>query len=212
MRYLLIAVALLTLAPAVSLAAGDHGFQIEVAAVGAQPSGTYEFGGNANGLLDFGGAVFGKALFGLSRGLYVGAGVGYLQNGKDFTRTSLLDTRPPRNWSGRRTLEAIPVLALAQLRSDTHRSLSWYGEGGLGLTTFDRRLSYVSGGQAPVADFQHGYSFLVGAGACLGLGRNFDVLVGAAYLQSFTRSGPLWRSGDNPAYLLGSLGLRYPRW
>lgn len=212
MRHLLIAIALLTLAPAASLAAGDHGFQLELDAIGAQPSGTYEFGGRADQLLDFEGATFGKALFGLSRGLYVGAGVGYLRNRKAFTQTSLLDTRPPRNLSGDRTLEAVPVLALAQLRSDTHRSLSWYGEGGLGLTTFGRRLYNLSRGQPPASNFQHGFSFLVGAGACLGLGRNFELLVGADYLQSFTRNGTLWQSGDNPAYVLGSVGLRYPRW
>jgi hypothetical protein len=212
LRHLLIAIALLTLAPAASLAAGDHGFQLEVDGLGSIPSGTYEFGGHASELFDFGGAVFGKALFGLSRGFYVGAGVGYLQNRKDFTETTLLDTRPPRNWSGQRTLEAIPVLALAQLRSDTHRSLSWYGEGGVGLTTFDLRLSNLSGGRPPVAEFQQGLSFLVGAGACLGLGRDFEILAGADYLQSFTRGGPLWMSGDNPAYVLGSLGVRYPRW
>jgi hypothetical protein len=212
LRQLLIAIALLTLAPALSLAAGTHGFQLEVDALGSIPTGTYEFGGHASDLFDFGGAVFGKALFGMSRGLSIGAGVGYLTNSKDFTETSLLDTRPPRNWSGTRTLGAIPVLAMAQLRSDTHKSLSWYGEGGLGMTTFDLRVTNLSSGRPPSAEFQQGFSILVGAGACWGLGRNFEVLAGADYLQSFTRAGDLWENGDNPAYLLASLGLRYPRW
>lgn len=212
MRQLLIAIALLTLAPALSLAAGTHGFQFEVDAAGTRPFGTYEFGGHASALLDQGGAVFGKALFGMTRSFYIGGGVGYILNRKGFTSTSLLDTRPPRDWSGQRTLEAIPVMVLAQMRSDTHRRLSWYGEGGLGVTRFDRRLANLSDGRPPVADFQDGLSYMVGAGACLGLGRNLELLAGADYLQSFTRTGALWRSGDNPAYLLGSLGLRYPRW
>jgi len=211
LRHLLIAFALLIVAPARAFAAGTHGFQFEVDAAGTLPSGTYEFGGHASSLLDHGGAVFGKALFGMTRRFYLGAAVGYILNRKDFTSTTLLDTRPPRNWSGQRTLEAIPVLVLAQVRSETHRNMSWYGEGGVGVTNFDRRLS-LSGGRAPVADFQGGLSYLVGAGACLGLGRNLELLAGADYLQSFTHRGTLWRSGDNPAYMLGSLGLRYPRW
>ena len=212
MRHLIFVIALLILTPAVSYAAGDHGFQLEVDGVASMPSGTYEFGGSANDLFDSGGNVFGKALFGLSRALYVGVAAGYLQNRKDFTSTSLLDTRPRLPWSGTRTMEAIPVLGLVQVRSDTHRQLSWYGEGGLGITTYDRRITNLSGGRPPIAVFQQGLSFLVGAGTCLGLGRNFDLLVGASYLQSFTHKGPAWESGDNPAYMLGSVGVRYPRW
>ncbi len=212
MRHLLIAIALLTLAPAAGLAAGDHGFQLEVDAVGSLPTGTYEFGGQAGDLFNFGGSAFGRALFGLSRGLYLGAGVGFLQNQKDFTRPTVLDTRPPRNLSGTRTMQAIPALALIQVRSDTHRRLSWFGEGGVGITSFDRRLSNLSGGRPPVAVFQQGLSFLVGGGTCLGLGRNFDLLFGADYLQSFTHDGPAWVNGDNPAYVMCSVGVRYPRW
>jgi hypothetical protein len=215
LRHLILAIALLTLAPAAALAAGDRGFQFEVDAVGSLPSGTYEFGDRAGDLFDYGGNAFGRALFGLSRGLYVGAAVGYLQNQKDFTRTSLLDTRPSFPLSGTRTMHAIPVLGIIQVRSDTHHRLSWYGEGGLGVTTFDRRLTNLAFGSfalPPEAVFQQGLSFLVGGGTCLGLGRNFDLLVGTSYLQSFTHKGPAWESGDNPAYVLGSIGVRYPRW
>jgi hypothetical protein len=211
-RHLLLAIVLLTLAPAVSFAAGDHGFQLEVDAVGSLPTGTYEFGGLANQLFDFGGNGMGKALFGISRRFSVGIGVGYLRNRKDFSRTTVFDTRPPRNITGTRSLHAVPALALAQIRSDTHRRLSWYGEGGLGITTYDVRLSDLSGGQQPVADFQKAFSYLAGAGACLGVGRNFELLAGADYLQSFTRNGPAWESGDNPAHVLCTLGVRYPRW
>lgn len=212
MRHLLTAIALLILLPSAGLAAGDRGFQLEVDAGGSLPTGTYQFGGEAADLFDLGGHVFGRALYGLSRGLYVGAGVGYLRNQKDFTETSILDTRPPRKWSGTRTMEAIPVLAMMQLRSDTHRHLSWFGEGGLGFTSFDRRLTNLSGGRPPEAVFQQGLSYMVGAGACLGLNRNLDLLFGADYLQSFTHEGPAWASGDNPAYVLCSVGVRYPRW
>jgi hypothetical protein len=211
-RHLLLAIVLLTLAPAVSFAAGDHGFQLEVDAVGSLPTGTYEFGGLANQLFDFGGNGMGKALFGISRRFSVGIGVGYLRNRKDFSRTTVFDTRPPRNITGTRSLHAVPALALAQIRSDTHRRLSWYGEGGLGITTYDVRLSDLSGGREPVADFQKAFSYLAGAGACLGVGRNFELLAGADYLQSFTRNGPAWESGDNPAHVLCTLGVRYPRW
>jgi len=211
-RHLILALALLTLAPAAALAAGNRGFQLEVDAVGSLPSGTYEFGGNAGDLFDFGGNVFGRALFGVSRGISVGAGVGYLRNQKSFSRTSLLDSRPSFRISGTRTMEAIPALALIQVRTDTHHRLSWYGEGGVGVTTFDRRLTDLSFGLPPRAVFQQGLSYLVGGGTCLGLGRNFELLLGASYLQSFTHKGPAWENGDNPAYVLGTMGLRYPRW
>ena len=212
MRNLLLAIVLLTLAPVVSFAAGDHGFQLEVDAAGSLPTGTYEFGGLANQLFGFGGNGMGKALFGINRRFSVGFATGYLRNRKDFSRTTVFDTRPPRSISGTRSLNAIPALALAQVRSDTHRRLSWYGEGGLGITTYDVRISELSGGRQPVSDFQKAFSYLAGAGACLGLGRTFELLVGADYLQSFTGNGPAWESGDNPAHVLCTLGVRYPRW
>lgn len=212
MRHLLLAIVLLTLAPAACLAASDHGFQLEVDAAGSLPTGTYEFGGLANQLFDFGGNGMGKALFGISRRLSVGVAVGYLRNRKDFTHTTVFDTRPPRSISGTRSLHAVPAIALAQIRSDTHRHLSWYSEGGLGITQYDVRLSEFSGGAPPISDFQKAFSYLAGAGACLGLGRNFELLAGADYLQSFTRNGPAWESGDNPAHVLCTLGVRYPRW
>jgi hypothetical protein len=211
-RTLLLAIALLMIAPVVSLAAGDHGFQIELDAVGSLPTGTYEFGGLANELYLFGGNGMAKALFGISRGLSIGICAGYLESHKDFTRTTVFDTRPPRNISGTRSLHSIPVLALVQARTDTHRRLSWYGEGGFGLTTFQVRLSELSGGRQPVSDFQRGFSYMADAGACLGLGRTLELIAGAGYLQSFTRAGEAWESGDNPAHVLCSLGLRYPRW
>lgn len=215
MRHPILALALLILAPAAALAAGDRGFQLEADVVGSLPSGTYEFGGSANDLFDFGGNVFGRALFGVSRGIYVGAGVGYLRNQKNFTRTSLLDSRPTFPVSGTRTMEAIPALALIQVRTDTHHHLSWYGEGGVGVTSYDRRLtnlSFRSEALPPRAVFQQGVSYMVSGGACLGMGRNFELLFGASYLQSFTHAGPAWENGDNPAYVLGTVGLRYPRW
>jgi hypothetical protein len=211
-RHLFLAFVLLTLAPVASFAAGDHGFQLEVAALGSLPTGTYEFGGRASQLFGSGGNGMGKALFGLSRRYSVGVAVGYLQNRKAFTRTTVFDTRPPRNISGTRSLHAVPTIALAQIRSDTHRRLSWYGEGGVGITQYDVRLSELSGGAQPIADFQKAFSYLAGAGACLGLGRNFELTAGADYLQSFTRNGPAWESGDNPAHILCTLGMRYPRW
>jgi len=211
-RYLLLAIVLLTLVPVAAFAAGDHGFQLEVDAVGSLPTGTYEFGGLANELYLFGGNGMGKALFGISRSTSVGVGVGYLHSRKDFTKTTVFDTRPPQNVSGTRTLNAVPALALVQVRSNTHRRLSWYGEGGVGITTFEQRLSEFSDGRQPVSDFQRAFSYMAGAGACWGIGRTFELLAGAAYLQSFTRNGPALESGDNPAHVLATLGLRYPRW
>jgi len=213
LRHLPAAVVLLALVPVIARAAGDHGFQLEVDAVGSRPFGTYEAGARAADLFDFGGNAGGKALFGLSRGLYVGVGVGYLHNQKDFSFTFRPSFGAPLvTVTGIRSLNTIPVLALAQLRSDTHRTLSWYGEGGLGIATFNGRLTDFSYGLAPVSDFQQAFSFTVGAGACLGVGRTWDVLLGAGWLQSFTRGGTMFEGGDNPAYVLYSLGLRYPRW
>ena len=207
------------LLPACALGAGDHGFQIEVSGMLAKPFGSYSTGDNAQDLLDLGGRVSGKLLFGMNRRFYIGAWAAYLKNQKDFTATSVMDTGQPFNVDGTRTLIAIPVEALVQYRTDTHRRLSGYVEGGAGLTSFTWRLSELSVvfnntvfTIPPDNDIQQAFSFHFGGGAVFGLGRDWEVVAGMVYQQSIARGGQVWNSDDNPKYALLSLGVRYPRW
>jgi hypothetical protein len=207
------------LLPASALGAGDHGFQIEVSGMLAKPFGAYSTGENAQDLLDLGGRVSGKLLFGMNRGFCIGAWAAYLKNQKDFTTTSIMDTGQPFDVNGTRTLIAIPVEALFQFRSDTRHRVSGYVEGGAGITSYTWRLSELSAdfnGNVftfpPDNDIQQAFSFHFGGGAVFGLGRDWEVVTGLVYQQSIVRGGEVWNTDDDPKYALLSLGVRYPRW
>ena len=187
-------------------------FQIEISGVLSKPFGSYSTGEKAQDLFDLGGNAGVKLLFGMSRRFYLGAGVAYLRDRKDFTETAIMDIRPPAAVSGTRTLTAIPITGLAQVRSDTHRKLSGYVETGLGLTTFTWRLADFSDGREPDSDVQQTFSFLFGGGAVLALNRDWEVVAGLDYHHSIARGGEVWNTWDDPKFALLSLGVRYPRW
>ena len=219
-RGVFLASLLVLLLPAGALAAGDRGFQIELSGVLSKPIGTYSTGEKAGDLLDLGGRLSTKLMFGIGRGSYIGAWVAYLKNQKDFASTSILDTRPPIDIQGTRTLTSIPVEALFQIRNDTRHRVSGYVEGGAGITTYTWRLSELtqeitpdsSITLAPDSDVQQTFSFHFGAGAVLELNRDWEVVAGLAYHQSIVRGGEVWNTDDDPKYALLSLGVRYPRW
>ncbi|HEY6866061.1 MAG TPA: outer membrane beta-barrel protein [Candidatus Eisenbacteria bacterium] len=217
MRLHIAAIALLSLAPAAAFAAQTRGFQLEAEAMGSAPFGTYMSGAKASDLYDPGGNAFGKALFGVSRGVAIGVGVGYLHNQGSLELVVPVSRFATETITAKRSINAIPVLALGQIHSDMHRTLSVYGEGGLGFAHLERRFSEFSplanGFQIePVSNFQTGTAFLLGAGLCLGAGRNWEFTLGTGWLQTFTGNGDAFRSGDNPAFLTYSIGARYPRW
>jgi outer membrane protein with beta-barrel domain len=219
LRISIAALALLSLAPAAALGSGTRGFQLEVEAMGSRPFGTYQSGDNASDLFDPGGNAFGKALFGVSRGVSVGLGAGYLHNQGSFSFSQPISRTRSVTGTATRSITAIPVLALGQLHSDTHKRLSVYGEGGIGfanlesrVANFDAQLSGLPISIEPISDFQLATAFLAGAGLCLGAGRDWEFTLGAGWLQTFTGNGDAFQSGDNPAFLTYSIGVRYPRW
>ena len=212
MRIAIAVLALLGLAPAAALAAQTRGFQLEAAAMGSIPFGTYVSGDKASDLYDPGGNAFGKALLGVSRGVSVGVGVGYLHNQGSFQFQQRVSRFTTQTVSATRSISATPVLALGQLHSDEHRSLSVYGEGGLGVANLEARVADLSNGDEPTSSFQLGTAFLVGAGLCVGAGRDWEFTLGTGWLQTFTGNGDAFQSGDNPAFLTFSIGARYPRW
>ena len=200
------------LAPA-ARAASTHPFQIEAALVGSQPFGTLSSGDKLSDAFGFGGNASGSAWVRMSRGLWIGARAAYLKSQHDFTFTYRPSFgAPPVSAPATQTLNSIPVLAMVPVRGDPHRRLGLYGEGGLGVTTFNSRIVYSPVGFEPQSFFQLTVSYLLGGGVTMAAGRNVELLVSTDYLQSFAGQGDVFQHGDNPAYFMVSLGARYPRW
>jgi len=190
-----------------------HPFQLEAALVGSQPFGTLSSGDKLSDAFGFGGNATGSAWLRMSRGLWLGVRAGYLKSHQDFTFTYRPSFgAPPVSAPATRTLNSIPVLAVIQLRGNPRRKLGLYGEGGLGVTTFNERIVYSPAGFQPQSFFQLTPSYLLGGGVTMAAGRDFELLLGADVLQSFAGQGDVFQKGDNPAYFMVSLGARYPRW
>ena len=213
-RPLLLAAALLTapavLAPSRAHAAGDHGFQIEARWNGSQPIGHYRTQGvKASDAENFGGNAGMRALIQLNRRYAIGADIAYLKNQKDF----LVDVDPRPNIVDLRTinrsLAALPIDVLFEARSDTHRRVSGYVQGGAGITSYTLRFT---GGLQPLDRRQQAFSYIVGGGAVVGLNRDLEVVGGADWRRAVTVNGDVWLVHDDPSYLVWSLGMRYPRW
>jgi hypothetical protein len=212
-RHLLVAAALLApalLAPAPARAAGDHGFQIEARWMGTQPIGHYRAQGvKASDAENFGGNAGMRALIQLNRRYAIGADIAYLKNQKDFTvdvdpRPSVTDIRTIR-----RSLAALPIDVLFEARTDTHRRVSGYAQGGVGITSYTLRLT---GGFQPLDRRQQAFSWVAGGGAVVGINRDLEVVGGVDWRRSATVNGDIWLLRDDPQYLVWSLGMRYPRW
>jgi hypothetical protein len=181
--------------------------------VGSQPFGTLSTGDKLSDAFGLGGNASGSAWLRMSRGLWLGVRAGYLTSQQDFTFTYRPSFgAPPVTAPATRTLSSIPVLAVIQLRADPHRRLGLFGEGGLGVTTFNERIVYSPAGIEPQSFFQLTTSYQLGGGVTMAAGRNFELLLSADVLQSFAGKGDVFEHGDNPAYFMVSLGARYPRW
>lgn len=223
----LLALTLSALAPAPARAAGGL-FQLEAAVAGAMPTGSYADGTQASDLFESGLGFTVTASFGLSKSLFIAARSGYHRN-SDEERVVVDDGTGPASLRGARAqaeavifeafverkLATVPTHLLLQYRLRPTGPVSLYGEGGIGLAahTLDLTITLPGSGGLVIEDHgrQTSFSWTVGGGFAVGLGKHLDVVTGFDYQHAQTNSGELWEHGDNPTFFTGTIGLRYPR-
>ena len=221
----LLALTLAALAPQPARAAVGV-FQLEAAFAGAMPTGSYADGTQASDQFETGPGFMVTGSLGLTRTLFLAARSGYHRNTDEehviVDDGTVAGTRLGPNRSEavifeafvERKLATVPTHVLLQYRRPFGR-LSLYGEGGIGLAAHTLDLTITLPGPGGLVIEDHGrqtsFSWTLGAGFAVGLGRHLDVVTGFDYQHAQTSSGELWSDGDDPTFLTATIGLRYPR-
>jgi hypothetical protein len=112
-----------------------------------------------------------------------------------------------------RKLNQLPVHVLLQYRRATKSRLGYYVEAGAGVISFtERMLLHSSAGDLlNIAGYQREPSYTLGGGLSFPVPGNFDLVGGVHYDGTVTGDGAVWAAKDNPRFVSGTLGLRYPR-
>jgi hypothetical protein len=220
----LLLTAVLFAAPRMAGAALLPGFQIEVDALGALPSGSYS-GSRASDVFDAGPGFALTASIGIRNNLFFAVRSGAMYH-KGF------ETVPSQSWAQpaapgttrataiiyeavyHRRLTTIPTLFLLQYRYPVRSGVAVHGEGGVGLMSFAEnvRLQSTQDSINETDGRQTGFAYQVGVGISFGIAHDLELVAGGDFQQSRTSAGEVWGSGDNPQFLTGSIGLRYPRY
>jgi hypothetical protein len=182
--------------------ASGRGLELRLEGVYAMPLGQYTIQGftvDADSLVSNGYGALGAALYRINEHLACGVGFGYYRtHGGD-----LFDL-----FGAEATLEAVPLHALVEARA-RRGALGLLVEGGFGYTHgwLDAR-GILPGGfdLARLGRSEGNASFLLGGSASLDLGRNWGLVAGVKYHQTFTTFDI---SENAVKFLLVSAGVRY---
>jgi hypothetical protein len=217
-------VALLATSPAAS-AATLPGFQLQGDVLGVLPSGSYSGSTQASDVFDAGPGFAFTGSIGIRRNLFFAVRSGMMRNKgvQAVSGTPVAQPGPPGSTRAEavifeavfhRKLTTVPTSFLLQSRHPLRPGVAVYGEGGLGLMSFveDVRRETTQGSITETSGRQTSFAYLLGVGVSVGLGHVLELVAGGDFQQSRTSSGDVWNDGDNPQFLTGSIGLRYPRY
>lgn len=220
----LVAAAVSLLGPALAAAQGakSPGFQLQVDGLVYAPSGTVaSLGGTQlSALLPNGPGFAITGSLGIARRWVLEARVTYFGSSQDgsFHFADSVDTngQPFGDGSGpyalNRELHVTNVQVLFAYRRPLPANFQWELEAGGGLSQARERLvlTNASGEKASAVGVQLDPSYAVGGSLGYKTGWNTDLVGSVRWSKTATGDGAVWTSGDSPAYLTWTLGLRYP--
>lgn len=209
--------------PAVASAADRNGIQLQVAGLFGSPSGTYASAGDAP-LSEFfaAGPGFGvTGTLGVTRMFHAGVRYGVVRSAKEssYTFDDLTlpgGATPPGSgpFGARRTLTVSEFAGILEYRRPLRQGAHLFLEAGGGLLTFSERVKVTEGGTdiLTIGGYQQEPMWTMGAGASIRVAKNFDLVMSGRWNQAMTGDGDIWSSGDDPAFAVASIGLRYPNY
>lgn len=217
-------VSVLLLWPALAAAQGAKapGFQLQLDGLVYSPGGTVASVGGTqlSSLLPSGPGFAVTGSLGIARRWVVEARVAYFGSNQDgsFRFVDALNTngQPFADGSGpyalSRELHVTNVHALLAYRRPLAEKFQWELELGAGLSQSREklRLTDASGEMASAVGVQLDPSYTAGASLGWLTGWNTDLVGSVRYSLTSAGDGAVWTSGDSPAYLNWTLGLRYP--
>jgi len=215
---------LMNLVPALAAAqtAKAPGLQLQLDGLYYSPSGTVESlgGTQLSSLLPSGPGFALTASLGFARRWVVEGRVAYFGSNQDgsfrFVDEFNTNGQPFTDGSGpyalQRELHVTNVHALIAYRHPLAAKFLWELElgGGVSQSREELRLTNATGEKASAVGSQLDPSFAAGGALGWTLGWNTDMVGSLRWSKSFTGDGAVWSSGDSPAYMNWTLGLRYP--
>ena len=206
-------------------AAARTGFQLQVDGALANPTGALGSadGNNISNLLGRGGGFALTGSVGLRRHWFAALRTGWFRCSDKETALQFTDTRPlpgqTRAWGTgpfeqKRGLEAVPVLALLQLRMGGagRRPGFWFEAGGGMLSTNEKmKLLDTYGEMLEITGYQRDPAWTLGGGLSGPIPGNCELVGGVHWDGAFAGDGANWQSGDKPRFVNATVGVRYPR-
>jgi hypothetical protein len=210
--------------PSLTLAAGPTGLQLQLDGVLTSPMGNIPSaqGSALSSLFGSSGGFAVTTSLGITGRLFGALRVGSVR-GRDKSSTSRFSDLRPADaallpgsgpYDLLRKLDGIPVQVLLQYRRVVSKARIGYSlEAGAGIVSFSERMVLRSsaGPLINIAGYQREPSYTIGAGLAFPVRGNFDLVAGAHYDGTRTGDGAVWAKGDNPGFVTGAVGLRYPR-
>ena len=194
------------LAPIVALSlavpsarAGTETFHVNLDGLAAFPVGSLAGGRSAADVMDTGFGVKAEVLYDLAPAARAGVAIAGIF---DDSEAMVGLARVPAD------LTAIPVHAVFELHTPRRARLGAYGEVGLGMTAATLRPKGLGGAET---HSQTAFSFLAGGGISLEVTESWQARAGALYQQAITGAGEVWARGDDPKFVLLTLGAQFHR-
>jgi len=207
---------ILMLWPALASAQGAKapGFQVQVDGLVYSPGGTVESlgGTQLSSLLPSGPGFAVTGSLGFARRWVVEARVAYFGSNEDGS-FHFADGLPPAGpYAINRELHVTNVHALLAYRRPLAAKVQLELEAGGGVSQSRERLvlSNPTGEKASAVGVQLDPSYTAGAALGWLAGWNTDVMGSVRWSMSAVGDGAVWTSGDSPAFMNWTLGLRYP--
>jgi hypothetical protein len=197
-----------------SQSAKTPGFQLQLDGLVYSPSGTVaSLGGTElSVLLPTGPGFAVTGSIGIARRWILAARVAYFGSNQDGSFHFADGVPPAGPYALNRELHATNVHALLQYRRALAANFLWELElgGGVSQSREQLLLSDATGEKASAVGVQLDPSYAAGGSLGYVTPWNTDLVGSVRWSMTAAQDGAVWTSGDAPAYLNWSLGLRYP--